>query len=139
VEPEAPEAVLTPGRWHHVAGVYDGREVRLYVDGRRVAARPAGRGGRVGNSLPLLIGADVTPTGGGGSFFDGEIDAVRLSSVARYTEDFAPERHYVSDPATRLLFHFDGRVGPWIFDDSEQAEQAELVGAAEIVPAEGAE
>ncbi|MGA1778835.1 MAG: LamG-like jellyroll fold domain-containing protein [Planctomycetota bacterium] len=28
------DAPFTPGRWHHVAGVYDGAEMRLYVDGR---------------------------------------------------------------------------------------------------------
>ncbi len=29
---------FVPGRWYHVAGVYDGREMRLYVDGQHRAA-----------------------------------------------------------------------------------------------------
>jgi hypothetical protein len=135
VEPRAPEAVLTPGHWHHVAGVYDGEEVRLYVDGRLMQALPAGTGRRVGNSLPLLIGADVTGAGGGGSFFDGELDGVRLSKVARYTgAKFGPERRYAADESTLLLFGFDGQVGPWVFDASPQAAQGELIGVAEIAP-----
>jgi len=28
------------GGWHHVAGVYDGKEIALYVDGRKLAATP---------------------------------------------------------------------------------------------------
>jgi hypothetical protein len=29
---------LTPGRWHHLAATYDGTELRLFVDGKQVAA-----------------------------------------------------------------------------------------------------
>jgi len=36
----APETRLTTGRWTHVAGVFDGSEVRLYIDGQLAAATP---------------------------------------------------------------------------------------------------
>ncbi|MFL6337292.1 MAG: glycosyl hydrolase 2 galactose-binding domain-containing protein [Pyrinomonadaceae bacterium] len=35
------DATVEPGRWTHVAVSYDGREVTLYADGRRVASRAA--------------------------------------------------------------------------------------------------
>ena len=59
---------LEAGRWHHVAGVYDGREVRLYVDGRKVAAK-AGSGPRKTNDLPLIVGGDPGGSGRAGSLF----------------------------------------------------------------------
>ena len=38
VEAMMPEGTtLEPRRWHHLAGVFDGRSVRLYVDGREVS------------------------------------------------------------------------------------------------------
>lgn len=133
VEPMA-QAPLEAGRWHHVAGVYDGREVRLYVDGKLAKALPAGKGKRINNALPLLVGADVTASGRGTSFFTGEIDEVRLSIGARYAgPQFTPQRRFEADDQTRLLLHFDGRVGPWIFDESPQRGQGELLGAARIV------
>ncbi len=44
-------------RWHRLTGVYDGREVILYIDGRRAAARPCD--GRVAsNRYALALGRD---------------------------------------------------------------------------------
>src|SRR5690606_18023627 len=80
---EAGDAVLRAGTWQHVAGVFDGEEARLYVDGR-LAARAAGRGARKTNRLPLLVGADPDGKGRPTSFFAGAIDEVRVSKVARY-------------------------------------------------------
>ncbi len=118
VEVGAKGADLVVGQWYHVAGVFDGSEVRLYVDGRLVEARP-GSGTRTKNTLPLMIGADVTGDAGMTSPFDGEIDAVRISESARYTgASFKPLRRPVSDPQTVLLLNFDGLVGPWAYDES---------------------
>ncbi|MCA9311321.1 MAG: metallophosphoesterase, partial [Phycisphaerales bacterium] len=65
-------APLTTGTWHHVAGVYDGHEVRLYIDGR-LAGSVERAGRRTGNRLPLLVGADVNGAGEATSHFDGMI------------------------------------------------------------------
>ena len=48
---------LPVGEWSHIAGVYDGQKVRLYLNGTRVAEVEAS-GSRKGNRLPLYIGAD---------------------------------------------------------------------------------
>lgn len=132
----AAEPVLETGRWHHIAGVYDGQEVRLYVDGRRVA-HAAGSGKRDTNALPLLLGADVNREGLPTSPFTGMIDEVRLSSTARYqSESFTPARWYRSDSETVLLYHMDGHVGPWIYDESSSHAHGWLRGNAAIAPAE---
>ncbi|HRQ72876.1 MAG TPA: metallophosphoesterase [Phycisphaerales bacterium] len=122
------EATLEVGRWHHVAGVYDGREVRLYVDGALVASVER-TGRRRTNRLPLMIGADVDGRGAAVSHFDGQIDGVRLSRVARYSgERFTPERRHAPDADTLLLLNMDGRVGPWMYDESPNRAHATVRG-----------
>ncbi len=128
----ASERLLEPGRWHHVAGVFDGDEVRLYVDGRRVATA-AGSGKRTTRSIPLLVGADVNGAGEPDSPFAGAIDEVRVSRVARYAGDsFEPASRFEPDADTALLLHMDGAVGPWAFDSSPERAHARLVRGAAI-------
>ncbi len=123
---------LTPNVWHHVAGVYDGAEVRLYVDGVVVASRK-GSGVRTRNRLPFVVGGDVGQDGTANSLFDGRIDEVRVSDVARYAgERFAPARRFENDAHTLLLLHMDGFVGPWSPDASGHAAHAKLVGAPQL-------
>lgn len=127
---------LARGRWHHVAGVFDGSEVRLYVDGA-LAARVAGSGARTTNDLPLIVGGDVSRDGTGNSTLDGALDEVRLSRGARYTgERFTPLRRHTPDDATVLLLHMDGALGPWLFDASPAHRRTTLRGEAGIVAAE---
>ena len=38
---KTPTAVISPGRWHRLAATWDGDMVRMYIDGREVAARTA--------------------------------------------------------------------------------------------------
>ncbi|MBN2132590.1 MAG: hypothetical protein JW741_24020 [Sedimentisphaerales bacterium] len=63
-----------PGEWHHVAGVYDGEGMYLYVDGVLDAFQHA-HGFINVNSLPVLIGENAeTP----GCLWKGRIDDVRI-------------------------------------------------------------
>ena len=71
------------GRWHHVAGVYDGRMATLYVDGRRdVSAQTSGS--IAANSLNVWIGWDSHRTG---EAWNGRIDDVRIYSYALSAEE----------------------------------------------------
>lgn len=125
---------LRPGLWHHVAGVYDGREVRLYLDGALVAAA-AGSGSRTRSQLPLYVGADPDGAGRPVSFFAGMIDEVRISSVVRYRgKEFVPARRHAPDDRTALLLHLDRDVGPFAADHSANAAHPLRIGAARCVP-----
>jgi hypothetical protein len=129
---------LTPGQWHHVAGVYEaeGNQVRLYVDGKLVASgtRP---GARKNNDLPLVIGGDVDGQGLLDSPFAGKIDSVRVSKGVRYKGDAIETlRRYAPDADTLLLLNFDGKVGPWVVDESPAGRTLTPQGDATIVPAE---
>lgn len=131
VKPDKP--VLEVNRWHHVAGVFDGVEVRLYVDGKLVARKDA-RGRRTLNDHPFYVGADTNRNGKAVDHLHGWIDAVRISRVARYKQTFEPKRHFERDPFTMLWLPLDthyGRIHP---DRSGRKAHATPQGQAAIVP-----
>jgi hypothetical protein len=133
---ESATPILQTKTWHHIAGVYDGSEVRLYLDGTLIARGDAGKT-RTRNKLPLLIGADVDGKGQPTSHFDGRIDEVRLSSVARYEgKNMSPQRRHDPDVSTVLLFHFDAMQGPWLFDHSSSKAHGTLRGTPRLVPSD---
>ncbi|MCE2439930.1 MAG: hypothetical protein J4F39_10955 [Candidatus Latescibacteria bacterium] len=68
---------LAPGR-HHLAGVYDGERVTLYIDGAAVASTEASGHVQSGHT-PVSVGR----LAGGGAPFQGEIGEVRISTSAR--------------------------------------------------------
>ncbi len=123
---------LETDRWYHLAGVFDGRELRLYIDGK-LAASTSASGQRRTNTLPLIIGADVTGDGNAVSTFDGQIDEVRLSASALYTKEFTPQRRLAPTESDVLLLHMDGAQGPYLFDASPNAAHAMIRGKAQIV------
>lgn len=119
------------GSWHHLAGVYDGREARLYLDGRQIASGTR-EGRRSANALPLLIGADVNGEGGAVSQFTGWIDGVRVSSEARYTAEFTPTRRAAPADSDLMLLNFDPQTAIWTFDESDARAHPRLRGTASV-------
>ncbi|HOW96705.1 MAG TPA: LamG domain-containing protein [Kiritimatiellia bacterium] len=65
-------------QWHHFAGVYDGTNVLLYVDGVLRASTAASTALGVANR-PLMIGHSVRQN----AYFQGKIDEVRIWNTAR--------------------------------------------------------
>jgi len=128
--PKSDTAILDAGVWHHMAGVYDGSHVRLYLDGKLVSSVEHS-GSRRLNRFPLVIGGDVNGKGQAVSLFTGQIDGVRLSDSVRYSgESFEPSRIWAADEHTVLLYDMDRGVGPWVIDESETNAHAKRVGGA---------
>lgn len=126
---------LETGTWHHVAGVYDGDELRTYLDGELVATAAVDSAWkRTTNNLPLFIGADPDGSGTPMSFFEGQIDEVRLSSTARYRDgSFTPDRRLKADADTVALYTFDRSMGSYVLDASGNGHHARRVGAPKAV------
>ena len=116
---------LPTDRWSHVAGVYDGQQLALYINGKQVDAT-LGQGKRRRNRLPLFIGADPDGAGQPSRPYSGRIDEFRLSKTARYSGDFVPEKRFEPDGDTVLLIHMDQSVGPFVLDHSSSAAHAIL-------------
>lgn len=129
----AEQVTLNPGQWYHLAGVYDGTQVRLFLDGQ-IVSQTQGSGPRTTNALPLMIGADVDQNSQIDSPFDGVIDSVRLSTGAVYTEPFSPQRELEPQPETLLLFNMDAVQGPFLYDASGKGAHATVRGATIVEP-----
>jgi hypothetical protein len=127
------ESAITLNRWTHLAGVYDGQQVRLYVDGK-LNKSLAGSGQRTTNELPLFIGADPDQFGNPNREFAGMIDEVRLSSVARYGDAFEPAQRFERDGQTLLLMHMDKSYGPYLLSDSRGEQTILKLGKSRLVP-----
>jgi len=69
---------VNDGKWHHVAGVYDGSKISLYVDG--VLDNSEDATGKIAvNDYPVLIGENSEERG---RYWNGLIDDVRIYSYA---------------------------------------------------------
>jgi len=69
---------VNDGKWHHIAGVYDGRNMYIYIDGEVDSTQPAS--GPIGtNDHPVYIGENAEMTG---RFWNGLIDDVRVYNGA---------------------------------------------------------
>lgn len=98
---------LSNDSWNHVALVQNGNFLTIYVNG-------SSRGQYLQTSAsdysgqPYYIGCRHTEA----DFFDGYIDELRASSVARYSGTFTPTTTpFTLDDDTTALVHFDGDNG----------------------------
>jgi hypothetical protein len=131
----ASDKPIAVNAWSHIAGVYDGRELRLYINGQ-LAATTKASGNRATNNLPLYVGADPTTKGEPTQFYEGGVDEVRLSSKARYAENFRPAVKHESDEHTVRLLHFDRRLGPFVPSHSGSGTYATPAGIPRYEAAE---
>jgi hypothetical protein len=105
---------LEPGAWHHVAGTFDGKTLRLFIDGTEVAT---GQGWLPGNSLgvhaPIRIG-DESASGPVSRFHD-----LRVWTYARTPQQI---RYSLREPPARgeqglaALFSFTEGKGQAVRD-----------------------
>lgn len=113
---------LKEGQWHHLAGTFDGRDQRLYIDGRLAAEkRPNLRGLGAGYNT-FAIGK---PSARSDLFYKGEIDRVSLYNKALSPEDIEHLFHgrKISDQAR------SSQIGFWSF-----ASGGSAVTCGEAVP-----
>lgn len=119
--------------WTHLAGVFDGQHVMLFVDGKQVADQP-GSGARRTNELSLFIGADPDKSNSPTRPFSGLIDEMRLSKKAEYSADFIPARRLERSEGTLLLFRMDRRIGPFAIDHCTRKATGIFGPAASLTP-----
>jgi Tol biopolymer transport system component len=95
---------VSTGVWHHVVGIFDGTQLRVYLDGRLDGSKASTFAPGTGNSA-LRIGQSSL---GGNYWFNGLIDEVRLTAGVVYSANFTPRSHLKVISGTRALWNFDG-------------------------------
>lgn len=97
---------LTLNQWVHIAGVYAGGTMSLFINGEQDPQTVYLPGGAFQGQAPVYIcGTTDLP-------FHGGIDEVRLSDVARYSGTFArPTAEFSPDSHTMLLMHMNEGSG----------------------------
>ena len=122
---------LSPNRWHHIAFQSDGRQEAIIVNDFALV-RKWPRGWPIAHDLSHFEHPKDFTLGGFGkkieihdNFFRGPfagyIDAVRISTVARYDvskDGFTPRDRFKKDRHTLALWHFDEPGGRRSFSDA---------------------
>lgn len=98
---------LLLGRWYHVAGVCDGTQKRLYIDGV-LNTQVAYSGPLVANNVPVVIGGNAEIVN---RDFNGDIENVRVWSVARSESDLDANK------LRNLHGGENGLLGDWRFNE----------------------
>ncbi|OGL82178.1 hypothetical protein A3H10_03610 [Candidatus Uhrbacteria bacterium RIFCSPLOWO2_12_FULL_46_10] len=92
--------IIPLNQWRHVAAVYDGSFLYLFVGGVSAAARVSYSAGIQNGNAPFRLSE------GGTSSFYGRLDEVRVSSVARWIAPFTPPNSPHGQPYAN--------DGPWV-------------------------
>jgi hypothetical protein len=94
------------GKWAHVAGTFNGSEMKLYVNGDLKGTKSF-TGYQMNTSLPLRLGASNKASGEAEMFFNGAIDEVRIWNTALTQTDIQNNMHNVISPsATGLAAYY---------------------------------
>lgn len=112
---------LTLGTWTHVAGSYDGQNIKLYINGVEQNVNPFA-GSIVGSpNYPLTIGKLSDPGQFSQRFFDGKIDEVRIWHRALSASELIANMNKHIDPATAVDL-----VSYWRFNDGTGSTSVDL-------------
>lgn len=98
---------VNDGEWHHIAGMYDGSLIYLYIDGT-LDGYTAASGSIDNSSYPVYIGENAQSTG---RYFKGQIDEVRIWN-------YATGLNYIKSNINKTLVGSEyGLVGYWKLDE----------------------
>lgn len=107
---------LQSDRWYYLTVTKENGILKMYVDGHLEGSTAMAAAPRTLSSF--FIGA-YQYNGSLSNYLDGQLDEIRISSVARYHGDFTPPGvPFTDDLSTLILYHFDEQPGTNIFEDS---------------------
>jgi len=87
------DSIIPSGVWTHIAGVYDGGHMRIYINGQQDTSTVKTGNITSANVRSTRIGGYAGSSAGGTGWFNGKIDEVRIWDVARSQEEIAGNMH----------------------------------------------
>jgi serine/threonine protein kinase len=113
------------GRPTQIAFVAEGRRYRFYFDGKLWKHGELGDQPAISDQPFMIGGHDVLK-----GFYQGTIDEIRFSNVARYSTDFMPVTRFENDVNTMALYHCDEGQDSILVDSSGNGHHGEINGAS---------
>lgn len=111
----------TANTFHHFEIVRNSSSLSLYRDGTEIASQTTS------NVMPDITGAlEIARQNVSSSYnyFNGFLDEIRLSHIARNLSNFtSPAHQYSTDDDTKLLIHFDGENDSSSFSDDHSTQE----------------
>ena len=107
---------LNLNQWYHISALYDGEEMKIYIDGLLTSTMPASGTFEV-NEWPFWIAS-----ANNSSFFDGIIDNVRIWNYA--LSNFQVQEYITCLPSGTE----EGLVGYWNFDQGSDTTAYDQTG-----------
>lgn len=107
---------LTPDEWSHIAGSYNGAELKIYVNGE-LSNTSVLTGDIASSNNELSIGGEGTSL----SYFSGRIDEVRIWGLERVQNEINVERYGQIDrqqTGLRAIFYLDEKKGAVAIDSA---------------------
>ncbi|NUO19131.1 T9SS type A sorting domain-containing protein [bacterium] len=118
---------LQTGQWRHLAASMENSTLRLFLDGQMIAS--SATNGLMSWATDVgtnRIGGGIVS--GNSYYFEGAVDEMRFSSVARYVADFSvPTEPFANDQFTEALYHFDEGTGNTLTDASGNNHHGTLI------------
>ena len=109
-----------PNHWYHVTGVYDGRKLLIYVDGRLEGEKVIGKVVAYTGPAPLRIGNILNSNHGYRGVFNGLIDEVRIYkgalSASQIREVYASYQKQIASKTVIAKWSFNENKGLTLHD-----------------------
>jgi serine/threonine protein kinase len=125
---------VNAGQRVHVAFVWNGTAGVLYVDGKKIQTSP-GKPPYGFTNPGMTIGGYPRADGVLDRPFEGTLDEIRISKIARYEKDFRPQSRFESDRNTIALYHCDEGHGTALKDSSQNGYDGKVTGVKWVKPA----
>lgn len=115
------------GVWTHLAATWDGSNWQLYINGVHVGTQSSAITLTNDQEMSVFVGRLLDPSNN--DWFNGLVDEVRISDIARTPSEFCLDGNCVSDEHTVGLWHFDEVSGTNANDAGPNDFDGNVIGA----------
>ena len=112
-------SIEADGKWHHIAGVFDGSKSYIYIDGiLDNSVSESGAVPAINQARPVLIGAYFDSDSSYSRYFNGQIAHIRICDKALSAEDI--KKSMLEDKTAQAAFKAEYPIDFNLSDDDER-------------------